>query len=290
MLRFRGKLLQQVLVAFLLILLVSVNFQIVAYANEGFTVILIDAEKAVPCYATSRETVGSFLARLGKITGEHDIVSQPLEEKLERDMVITVTRREYLTETETKAMPFKTIYAHSPEIKAGEELVVAEGSGGESQVTWSILMVNGREESREIVEEKPIVPTIDRRIEMGFRSIPFSAFDFQADFDENHEPIGYKTVLRDQRSAGYSARLGAGTASGIAKAGVGYVAVNPNIIPYGSKLFIQSRDGKYIYGYAIAADTGIALMQGIIGVDCFYATYQESVNHGIRTVDIFVLE
>ena len=37
---------------------------------------------------------------------------------------------------------------------------------------------------------------------------------------------------------------------------MGNVAVDPRIIPYGSKLFIMSADGKYVYGYGIACDTG----------------------------------
>jgi len=68
------------------------------------------------------------------------------------------------------------------------------------------------------------------------------------------------------------------------------VAVNPNVIPYGSKLFIKCIDNKFIYGYAIAADTGTSLINGVIAVDLFYDTLQECINHGIRSVDIFVLE
>ena len=290
MLRFKLSPWRRILAATVLLLLLAANIQIVAYANNGFTVLLVDGEKTTPCYATARETVEAFLERLDKQLGEHDIVSKPLDQKLESNMIITVTRREYVTVSETKTMKYKTIYAHSPEVKAGEERIVQEGSDGKSQLTWSVLMVNGKEESRELVKEVSVIATIDRRVEMGFRSIPFSKMNFETDFDENHEPVQYKNVLRDQRSAGYSAKPGAGTASGIAKAGVGYVAVNPNVIPYGSKLFIQSADGKFIYGYAIAADTGTALMEGIIAVDCFYDTYKESADHGIRIVDIFVLE
>ena len=70
----------------------------------------------------------------------------------------------------------------------------------------------------------------------------------------------------------------------------GHVAVNPNLIPYGSKLYITSADGSFVYGYAIASDTGTALIDGTIGVDLFYDTYLESLLNGLRTVNIYVLE
>ena len=61
------------------------------------------------------------------------------------------------------------------------------------------------------------------------------------------------------------------------------------MIPYGSKLYITSADGSFVYGYAIASDTGTGLIDGIIDVDLFYDTYQESLLNGLRTVNIYVL-
>ena len=67
-------------------------------------------------------------------------------------------------------------------------------------------------------------------------------------------------------------------------------SVNPNKIPYGSKLYIATTDNRFVYGCAIAADTGIGLMANVVDVDLFYETYEESVLNGRRIVDIYVLE
>ena len=40
------------------------------------------------------------------------------------------------------------------------------------------------------------------------------------------------------------------------------MAVDPDVIPYGTKLYITSTDGKFVYGYAVATDTGIAVQKG----------------------------
>ena len=50
-----------------------------------------------------------------------------------------------------------------------------------------------------------------------------------------------------------TAYTGGGITATGAPAAVGRVAVNPNVIPYGTKLYIASPDGSIVYGYAIAS-------------------------------------
>lgn len=116
--------------------------------------------------------------------------------------------------------------------------------------------------------------------------------------DENGIPITYKAVLREQKATGYwrgGNAWGAGSHISQAKTGVynctaGTVAVRPDEIPYGSKLYIRSSSGSFIYGYAVANDTGSGLVDGIIDVDLFYDTYEESKMNSVRWVDIYILE
>lgn len=70
----------------------------------------------------------------------------------------------------------------------------------------------------------------------------------------------------------------------------GNVAVNPNVIPYGTRMYICSPDGSYVYGYAIAADTGGALMSGRVLADLFYETPAECYSFGRRTMSVYILE
>ena len=71
--------------------------------------------------------------------------------------------------------------------------------------------------------------------------------------------------------------------------GYGTVAVDPDVIPYGTLLYITSTDGRFVYGYAIATDTGIAVQKGEILVDLFYETYAESVINGAIQVNVYVV-
>ena len=77
------------------------------------------------------------------------------------------------------------------------------------------------------------------------------------------------------------------TASGT-KARVGAVAVDPKVIPLGTKLYIEYADGTGGYGYATAEDTGSAIKG--YRVDLFFNTYQECIQFGRRRVIVYVLE
>ena len=62
----------------------------------------------------------------------------------------------------------------------------------------------------------------------------------------------------------------------------GVIAVNPNIIPYGTKMYITSPDGSVVYGYGVAGDTGGACMAGDIIADLCYNTIEECSQIGRR--------
>ena len=103
----------------------------------------------------------------------------------------------------------------------------------------------------------------------------------------NNVPTGYSRMITTSATGYYSAR-GKG-ASGLGLH-YGTVAVNPNIIPYGTKMYIASPDGKFVYGWAIATDTGTAMMDGTAGVDLFYETYKESSLNWKNEVNIYIYD
>ena len=77
------------------------------------------------------------------------------------------------------------------------------------------------------------------------------------------------------------------TASGT-KARVGAVAVDPRVIPLGTKLYVESLDGTKDYGFCIAEDTGGAIKSNKI--DLFFNTSSEVRNFGRRKVKVYILD
>jgi 3D (Asp-Asp-Asp) domain-containing protein len=274
--------------AIILIAVMIAGITTAALAFSGSVFMVVDGAGAMNHISSPGETIGEFLIRSDRALRELDTINVELDYRPQNGDVIRITRREYVTFTETADIPFRVVFSHSPEIKAGEEVLTQTGANGVSELTWRRFMVNGAVVEDELIGERVIVPSVDQVTKMGFRSIPISPFDFKADFDENHEPIGYTQVLRNQRSAGYWAPEGARTSTGrpVEK---GLVAVDPRVIPYGSRLFVQTPDGRYILGYAIAADTGLDLRRGIIDLDVFYPVYADAWAHEIKFVDVFIL-
>ena len=78
------------------------------------------------------------------------------------------------------------------------------------------------------------------------------------------------------------------TATGT-QARVGAIAVDPKYIPYGTRMFIMSKDGEYVYGIATAEDCGSK--QFIYGtrIDLHYDTRAECRQFGARMCWVYFL-
>ena len=76
------------------------------------------------------------------------------------------------------------------------------------------------------------------------------------------------------------------TATG-AYATYGVIAVDPSIIPLGSKVYIVSDDGKFVYGFASAEDTGGAIKGNKI--DLCYDSVAECFIFGRRQCTVYIL-
>lgn len=77
------------------------------------------------------------------------------------------------------------------------------------------------------------------------------------------------------------------TASGT-QSRYGAIAVDPSVIPLGTKMYIVSDDGKWIYGYATAEDTGGAIKGNKI--DLFYDSYDTCIQFGRRSCTVYILD
>ena len=215
-----------------------------------------------------------------------DILSTSHNEDVENINAVTIKRVTYKTESSKEKIAYDTVKKNSDDVELGETKVKTEGKDGEKIVTREVKYIDGEKTSDKVVAEKTIKKPVDKVVLVGTKGAATSggAGTF---IDSNGATVAYSKVLTGSGTA-YTAPAGAGTATGV-RAYHGGVAVNPNIIPYGSKLYIVSTDGSFVYGYATAVDTGGALMAGTAIVDCYYNTYDECVNFGRRDVNVYVL-
>ena len=103
--------------------------------------------------------------------------------------------------------------------------------------------------------------------------------------DKNGIPVDYAYCV----SAKATAYTGdPATASG-RKPMPGHIAVDPKEYPYGTELYIVSADGKYVYGYCVAADTGGFVKMGNTDVDLYMDNEDMCYDWGNRNIKIYVL-
>lgn len=252
----------------------------VSVTHDGIT------EKIYPTQATVREAIEG----LGVEIGDDDIVSSALYKDTKAGDEITLKRVAFNVVTTQEVVPFNQVSKESSLLKTGRVRVVTPGVDGLKEVSTKEMYVDGQLYKTDIVEEVVTLKPVDELSIVGSR-VAISPRVYQEwPLDENGLPTKYVKVMRKQKCAAYWAKPGAGMASG-GKAVVGRVAVNPNIIPYGTKMYIVSSDGEsFIYGYCEAGDTGTALMEGLITVDIFFATKKEAQIFGIKWLDIYILE
>ena len=68
---------------------------------------------------------------------------------------------------------------------------------------------------------------------------------------------------------------------------IGTVAVDPRVIPYGTRMFIVSNDGCYVYGLSVAEDCGGAIKGKRL--DLYMPTLSEAFDYGRRPVTVYFL-
>lgn len=213
--------------------------------------------------------------------------------KVESGMKICVDEVLYRTTKKTDKIEPTVIEEACAALTAGERSVKQEGKQGKIETTYKEKYVNGELVEKKEDKKEVIVKPVNKIVLVGTKveaesdsdkpeqeekaeSDTSSAFaDFSsepsletkkttvkevsgsADFgeasDNGGESFSYSTLITGTCTA-YNEVNGI-TATGTAPK-VGTVAVNPDVIPYGTRLYICSADGSYVYGYAIAEDTG----------------------------------
>ncbi len=233
-------------------------------------------------------TVGECLELAGVNLDENDYTVPSIKAPVKSGDRIRVYRVEYMDNQYEEDVPYETNYKYSSLLYKNKwrNYTLQDGKNGKNLVTYRERYVDGELElaliSKVEVIEKPV-----ERVVLAYGKEPVSPLEGPPGVTvSGGVPTGYSRLIPSVRATGYTASRGRG-ASGLGLY-CGTVAVNPAVIPYGTKMYISSTDGQFIYGWAIATDTGGSLLNGSVGVDLFYDTYTESLLNGVITVNIYV--
>ena len=264
--------------------------------NRAFTVTLIsDGRKqklrTVDC------TVEEFLRNAGVRVGADDIVTPKLTKKLTKETKVQVKRVTYKEVKKNVAVKFDTKVEYDDSMYEEQYKIKRKGKEGKQINYYKYKYIDGRYVGRTLVKKEITKDPVSKIVVWGSRPSLYGGNvarrviseltpPFRIDMDENNRPVNYKKKIVGKATAYCTGTV---TSTG-RRAQPGVVAVDPREIPYGSKLYIVSSDNRYVYGYAIAGDTGGFIYNSDTVVDLYIRGYSAAKQFGRRTVEIYVLE
>ena len=245
-------------------------------AAETSTVLVTDGAQHAQIFQTAGRNVADALRELKITLAPGDKVAPPLTASVTTGTPITITRVRTEKQTETTAIPYKTVFHMSSGVPAGRIVQGAHGRAGVLTKTFLATYKNDHLTSRKLVSKVVTQPARDEETLGGVRqmarALPSRGGSYQ------------RLRMISMIATGYSPNEGSGRgicATGM-RAGYGVVAVDPRVIRLHSRLYIEG------YGYAVAGDTGGAIKGR--RVDLGHNTYREACSVGRKHVKVWVLD
>lgn len=274
-----------------------VNDETVIEIYKTYTVKVKTGKKTKKC-TVSGKNVGEALKNAGYELGELDYTSPKASAPLKNGMTVTIHKVTVKQRVQVKNIAFKTVYQNTDELYRGQSQVVVNGVEGEKVIGFDDYYTDGKLTKSVKISETVTKEPVDKVIYQGTKEhvypacapvgTPISELPLPSyvQIGSNGLPLNYKSV-RGAKATAYCEP--GGTTSTGRPAMAGYIAVDPDEIPYGTEMYIVSADGRYVYGYCIAADTGGFIYDVDNTVDLYLNSETQCVNWGRRDIIIYFL-
>lgn len=238
--------------------------------------VIISYDNVPRMVCTTSLTVGELLDSLSNDYETHEYYltdelseDEPLTEGMTINLSSTLVKNVTTYEKVEKSVE----YTETSELAEGNERVIQEGSDGLVKVISEETYVGGELTNTAEISRETVTDPINTIIEKGTASmITTPVGDYKYTKSLSVVATGYTQ---------YDEGCDSTTATGAA-AVRGVIAVDPNVIPLGTKLYIPG------YGIATAEDTGGAIDGNRI--DLCYNSVDEAFAWGRRTVMVYILQ
>ncbi|KLU62073.1 cell wall-binding protein YocH precursor [Peptococcaceae bacterium CEB3] len=212
-------------------------------------------------------TVAAALKKLGLTLGPLDKVSLPLNHIIRAGDHLTLVRVTQKKETIRTAVPYQVVTQPANFPVGFPDRLVTSGANGLEEQTVQVTLADGKEVSSKVLAQRVIRPPVNEVISRGA----------ETSVSRGGRVINFRKAYI-MRATAYS-QLNPDTATG-APARWGVVAVDPGVIPLGTRLYVEG------YGDAQALDTGADIKGNRI--DLYMDTPQAAEAWGVRSVVVYV--
>lgn len=245
--------------------------------NKEVTLIVNGEGKQI---STFKSDVQDLLVAEGVKYDKNDIVTKDLDEKLNDGMEIEVINVTEEVIKESKSVPFEVNVVEDKDLLKGQTKVEEEGKAGENQLIYKITYHNGKQVEKtfveEVVSEKPINKIVKKGTKVEEVKMASSRGESSRKISSNVNSKG------KHMSVVATAYTGDSITSTGKKPKWGTIAVDPKVIPYGTKVYIPQFNKTFI-----AEDCGGAIKGNKI--DIFMNDESSVYNWGRKTIDIYIV-
>ncbi|HWO94937.1 MAG TPA: ubiquitin-like domain-containing protein [Bacillus sp. (in: firmicutes)] len=261
----------------------AIKENLTVQVSRAFPVKLNQGGSEQKVWSTST-TVADFLKQQEIKLDDLDRVEPSLTSLVTANAVVSVVRVEKVTDVVEEPVGYAVVTKNDPSLEKGNEKVISEGIEGRVAKHYEVIMENGKEVSRKLVKTEEIKASKDRVVAVGSKVVQPVAQTAAVQVSRDDDKAAKEFYVRSTAYTAFCNGCSGKTRTGInlrANPNAKVIAVDPNVIPLGSKVYVEG------YGYAIAGDTGGAIKGNKI--DVFFADKSRAYQWGNRTVKIKVL-
>ena len=236
---------------------------------------------------TTEDTVYKMFNDEGIIVKDTDRVVPSRNIQISDGLNVVVTRIESKIISESVDLDFSTVVKNDDEAITGSKKVLQEGEKGERVITTEFVYEDGKEVERTVVNDVVTKKPVQRIVSVGTLAVLNLSRGGQVAY-KNSIKMKATAYTSNFASTGKSpgdkgfGRTATGTIAKRNPDGYSSIAVDPRVIPLGTKLYIEG------YGYGIAEDTGGAIKGNII--DVYLNSEYECRQWGVRTVNVYIVK
>ncbi len=288
----------------------ALNYDADAILEDGMVIEIYDifnlsfiADGKTFTKSVSGKTVEHAVKAAGIVLGENDFTKPALDEKISEGQTIEVFRVELVERTADEEIEYGTDYEYTDTQFIDQRTLLKAGVNGSKTVVYEDCYVNGQLSESTPLSETILKEPVNQLVKKGTKERPVAVQTYPSTLPTSEPisemanpeslilgqdgvPVSYTKVINAKATA-YC--IPGGITSTGKRAQTGYIAVDPKEIPYGTEMYIVSADGRYVYGYCIAADTGSYIYDVDWTVDLFMNSEAQCVNWGRRDIIIYVL-
>ncbi len=224
--------------------------------------------------------IKEVLAKTNIILDPNDKISLPLETMIWDGLRLKVTRVVVENITSQYKINPPVIYINDPNLYMGKQRTVREGNPGILEREYTVVYEDGKEIKRTKVGEKTVKAAEKKVVAKGTRPVVKTITVSRGRMIRYTEVKIMEATAYDPGPESCGIYADGYTYTG-KKATYGVVAVDPKVIPLGTKLYIEG------YGFASAEDIGSAIKKNRI--DLCFDTQREAILFGRKKVKVYIL-